>query len=84
MVSKLRGSHRLGAGLLALVFLLGCGYLVYPLLRARYLFHELGALQVGHSSFEDAQRLAKRLSGKPSSLSPCNRSYCYWSAELER
>jgi hypothetical protein len=81
MVSKLRGSHRLGAGLLALVLLLGCGYLVYPSLRARYLFHELGALQVGHSSFEDAQRIAKRLGAMAITPTPCNQAYCYWTSE---
>jgi uncharacterized protein (UPF0548 family) len=73
--------YRLGVGLFTLVLLLGGVYLVYPSLRARYLFHELGALQVGHSSFEDAQRLAKRLGATPITLTPCNQSYCYWSSE---
>jgi uncharacterized protein (UPF0548 family) len=73
--------YRLGAGLLALALLSGYGYLVYPSLRARYLFHELGALQIGHSSFEDAQRLAKRLGAIPITPTPCNQTYCYWSSE---
>jgi hypothetical protein len=65
-----------------LLLLLGGVYLVYPSLRARYLFHELGALQVGHSTFEDAQRLAKRLGAKPDNLSPCGRTYCYWTVTV--
>jgi hypothetical protein len=53
---------------------------LYPSLRARYLIHELGSLQLSHSTFEDAQRLAKELGAKPSNLSSCDRSYCYWTA----
>jgi hypothetical protein len=68
--------------LLALLILLCGAYLFGPSIRARYLFHELGSLQLSHSSFEDAQRLAKKLGAKPSSLSPCDRSYCYWSADV--
>jgi len=73
--------YRLGISLLTLALLLGGVYLVYPALRARYLFHELGALQVGHSNFEDAQRLAKKLGAIPITPTPCNPSYCFWTSE---
>jgi hypothetical protein len=52
------------------------GYLLHPAIRARYLFGQLETLQVGHSTFEDAQRLAKKLGAEP--ISPCERKYCYW------
>jgi hypothetical protein len=69
-------------GLIVFVLVVLCGaYLLRPSLRARYLFHELEPLQVGHSTFEDAQRLAKKLGAKPDNrLSPCDRKYCYWTA----
>jgi len=69
--------------LASLIFVCG-GYLLYPSFRARYLFHELGSLQVGHSSFEDAQWLAKKLGAKPNGigLRPCDRSYCFWIADV--
>jgi len=66
----------------ALVLLLCCAYLLYLPLRARYLLNRLEAVQVSHSSFEDAQRLAQEIGAKPSDLGPCDRSYCYWSAEV--
>jgi hypothetical protein len=75
------GGYRPKVGLLGLALLLGGVYLVYPSLRAHYLFRELGALQIGHSSFEDAQRLAKRIGAEPITPTPCNQSYCYWSSE---
>jgi hypothetical protein len=58
--------------------------LLYPSIRARYLFHEVRSLQIGHSTFEDGQRLAKKLGATPSGsgLDPCNRSYCYWSVNV--
>jgi hypothetical protein len=60
-----------------------CGaYMLYPSLRAHYLFHELEPLRVGHSTFADAQRLAKKLGAKPSSLNPCDRSYCSWRTDV--
>ncbi len=75
------GGYRPKVGLLGLALLLGGVYLVYPSLRAHYLFHELGALQIGHSSFEDAQRLAKKIGAEPITPTPCSQSYCYWSSE---
>jgi hypothetical protein len=72
---------RLMVSLATLLILLGGAYLLRPSLRARYLFHELGALQIGHSSFEDAQHLAKRLGAMAITPTPCNQAYCYWSSE---
>jgi hypothetical protein len=68
--------------LFALLILLCGAYLLYPSLRARYLFHELKFLQVDHSTFEDALRLAKKLGAKPNTLKSCDRSYCYWSVDV--
>ena len=64
-------------GLIVFVLAVLCGaYLLRPSLRARYLVHELEPLQVSHSSFEDAQRLAEKLGAKPEGS--CDRSYCFW------
>ncbi len=51
-------------------------YLFFPPIRARYLARQLESLQVGHSTFEDAQRLAEKLGAKPEGN--CDRSYCFW------
>ena len=69
---------------LLVLFILLCGaFLFSPPIRARYLFNKLKPLQVGHSSFEDAQRLAKKLGAKPDNrLSPCDPSYCFWSVVI--
>jgi hypothetical protein len=62
--------------LFTLLILLCGAYLLRPSIRARYLFHQLEPLQVGHSTFEDAQRLAEKLGAKPDGS--CDRSYCFW------
>ncbi len=67
----------------ALVLLLCGAYLLYLPLRARYLLNRLEMIQVGHSNFEDAQRLAQKIGAKPDDFGPCNRSYCFWSAEVD-
>ena len=60
---------------LLILLLLSCSaYLMRPAIRARYLFGELETLQLGHSTFEDAQRLAKRIGANP--YGPCDRSSC--------
>jgi hypothetical protein len=51
--------------LFALLILLCGAYLLYPSLRARYLFHEIETLQLGHSTFDDAERLAKKIHVAP-------------------
>jgi hypothetical protein len=75
--------YRPGVGLLALVLLVGCGYLVYPSLRARYLFHEFETLKLGHSTFEDADRLARKIHARPDSSSVCDRSECMWRVAID-
>jgi hypothetical protein len=63
------------SGLIALLLILLSGAcLLRPSIRARYLFNELETLQLGHSTFEDAQELAKKIDAKPSVYGPCNRS----------
>jgi hypothetical protein len=49
------------ATLAGLAILAGSGYLLYPALHARYPFNELETLQLGHSTFADAESLHKPL-----------------------
>jgi hypothetical protein len=71
---------RLLAAALCLLILLCCAFLLRPLIRARYLFSELETLQLGHSTFEDAQRLAEKIGAEPSG--PCGRTWCEWVASV--
>ena len=78
--------HSVSAGwqtvcLLGLLIFLCCAFLSRPTLRARYLFGKLETLQLGHSSFEDAQRLARQIHAKPTG--PCDRSACEWEAMVD-
>ncbi|CAN5661966.1 hypothetical protein BH10ACI4_BH10ACI4_26430 [soil metagenome] len=66
----------LSMSLLVLLILLWGSCLLRPAIRARYFVRQLEWLQVGHSTFEDAQRLAKKLGAKPEGN--CDRSYCFW------
>jgi hypothetical protein len=61
---------------LALVSSVFGAYLLIPPIRAHYLIHQLEPLRVGHSTFDDAQRLAEKLGAKPERS--CDRSYCFW------
>jgi len=59
-----------------------CGaFLLYPSLHARYLFSELETLQLGHSTFEDAERLARKIHAKPHE--DCDRSKCEWDKRID-
>lgn len=71
----------IATSLLGLVILLCTAYLVRPSIRAHYLFGRLEALQLGHSTFEDAQRLAKQIGAKP--YGPCDRSVCEWDVRMD-
>jgi len=53
------------------------------MIRARYLFGKLETLQLGHSTFEDAQRLAKEIGAKPTPFGPCDRSVCEWDVRMD-
>jgi hypothetical protein len=67
--------------LLVLAILLCGAYLVYPSLHARYLFSELETLQLGHSTFEDAERLARKIHAEP--YGACDRSKCEWDEQID-
>jgi hypothetical protein len=66
---------------LILLLLLCSAYFLRPSLRARYLFSQLGTLQLGHSTFEDAQRLARKIGATPTG--PCNQSGCEWDVRMD-
>jgi hypothetical protein len=68
---------------LALLILLCGAYLLRPSIRARYLFNELETLQLGHSTFDDAQRLATKIHAKPDTYRACDRSECMWVAVID-
>lgn len=72
---------RLTVCLLVLLILLCGAYLVYPPIRAHYLFRELETLQLGHSTFEDAERLARKVHAKPNDF--CDRSACTWGVKVD-
>jgi hypothetical protein len=56
-------------------------YLLHPAIRARFLFNQMESLQLGHSTFDDAQRLARKIGAYPSD--GCQRSKCRWHARLD-
>ena len=63
--------------------LLGCcAFLVRPSFRARSLFRELETLPLGHVTFEDAQRFARKIGAKPTGVS-CDRSFCEWDVRMD-
>jgi hypothetical protein len=69
------------ASLVGLAILVGSGYLFYSALHARYLFNQLETLQLGHSTFEDAERLAEKIRAKPSDT--CDHSKCEWETRID-
>ncbi len=72
---------RLMVSLLALLILLCGAYLLRPSIGAHYLFSNLETLQLGDSSFEDAQRLARKIGAKQ--FDPCDPSACTWNAKVD-
>ena len=58
-----------------------CIYLLRPYLHARYVLRDFEALELGHSTFVDAQRLATRIDAHCVSV-PCNRSSCEWAVKI--
>lgn len=56
-------------------------YLPYPSIHAHTLFKELETLQLGHSTFEDAERLAKKIHAEP--YGACDRSKCEWDRRID-
>jgi len=72
------------ASLIGLAIVLCGAFLLYPSLHARYLFNQLEALQLGHSTFEDAERLARKINAKPYPPDePCNRAKCEWDKQID-
>lgn len=68
--------------ILVVLAILLCGaYLLYPSLHARYLFSELETLQLGRSTFEDAERLASKIHAEP--YGACDRAYCEWNRQID-
>jgi hypothetical protein len=56
-------------------------YLFYPAIRAHYLFSQMETLQLGHSTFDDAQRVARRINASPNG--PCDRLVCEWAVRID-
>jgi len=63
------------------LLLLCSAYLVWPSFRARYVFNQLETLQLGHSNFDDAVRLANKIDAHPV-YGPCDRSACEWDVRV--
>jgi len=75
---------RLTAAALPLLVLACCAFLLRPEIRARYLFRQLETLQLGRSTFEDAQRIAQKIGAKPyGPHGPCDRSDCEWDVRMD-
>jgi hypothetical protein len=69
-------------GLIVSALMVFCVFsLLHPAIRARYLFSQLESLQLRHSTFEDAQRLASKIGAKPTGS--CDQSACEWEARAD-
>jgi len=66
------------APLLIIGFLVCWVTLLYPSLHARYLLYELKDLQLNHSTFEDAQKFAKKIGAQEAPFGKCTRAECQW------
>jgi hypothetical protein len=71
----------LSFSVLALLVALCSFVLLRPPIRARYLFSQIKTLELEHSTFEDAERLARKIGAEP--YGACDRSYCEWDAEVD-
>jgi hypothetical protein len=50
----------------------------FPLLRARYLLYELNDIQLNQSTFEDAQRFARKIGAQKAPSVECTHAECQW------
>lgn len=78
-ISRVMLSRRIFLWLVPLIvvgFLIGWATLLYPSLHARYLVYELKDLQLDHSTFEDAQKFAKKIGAAP--FGECTHAECRW------
>ena len=57
--------------------------LFYPAARAGYLFGQVERLELGHSTYEDAEALARKIGATPTTYGPCNCSDCEWGVEVD-
>src|SRR5215472_70688 len=66
------------------LFALCLACLFYPAARARYLFNQVESLQLGRSTYEDAEALAQKIGATPyPPYGPCSRSDCEWSLRID-
>lgn len=72
---------RLLVSLLALLILVCGGYLLSLSIRVHFLLSELETLRLGQSTFEDAERLAKKIRAEP--YGACDRSECEWDRRID-
>ncbi len=72
---------RLLVSLLALLILLCGGHLLSLSSRVHFLLSELETLRLGQSTFEDAERLAKKIRAEP--YGACDRSKCEWDKRID-
>src|SRR5580704_10581403 len=72
---------RLLVSLLALLVLVCGGYLLSLSIRVHFLLSELETLRLGQSTFEDAERLAKKI--RAESYGACDRSKCEWDRRID-
>ena len=63
--------------LLTIGFLVCWATLLYPSLHARYLLYELKDIQL-NSTFEDAQRFAKKIGAQEAPSVKCTHAECRW------
>jgi hypothetical protein len=69
-------------GLIVFVLVVLCGaYLLRPAIRAHHLFSKLETLQLGHSTFGDAEQIAREIGAKPSDR--CDQSECTWKKRVD-
>jgi hypothetical protein len=59
-------------------FIVCLATLLYPLLHARYLLYELKHIQPNHSTFEDAQRFARKTGALEAPFPKCTHEECRW------
>ena len=73
---------RISVIVVCFVIALCLGFLLQPAIHAHYLLTELETLRVSHSTFEDAERLARKIGAKPTGYTTCDRSYCEWHKKI--
>ena len=67
--------------LAALLIVVWSAYLLGTSIGSRYLFRNLETLQLGQSTFEDAELLAKKIHAEP--YGACDRSKCEWDRRID-